>query len=200
MESDDDIGAAIRAAAHAVHAPPSLRQQVEGQRSAARRRGRRVRALLAGAAAVAAATGVALALVLPSGGGPSVADAAALALAPPTAPGPAPADATTLDARVGELSFPAWDGWRAVGERAQRLDGRVARAVVYEDGDGRRVGYAIVAGAPLDAPDGRRLGGVTILRRAGATLATWRRDGHTCVLASTDAPAEELAALAGGGY
>ena len=43
---------------------------------------------------------------------------------------------------------------------------------------------------------------LAVLRHGGAAVVTWRRDGHTCVLASRQASAERLVRLAawtGGG-
>jgi hypothetical protein len=58
------------------------------------------------------------------------------------------------------------------------------------------VHYAIVDGAPLPMPAGRviRLGDhrYTVLRHDGATIITWRADGHTCVLASRQASESDL--------
>jgi hypothetical protein len=50
------------------------------------------------------------------------------------------------------------------------------------------VGYTIVDGAPLPEPGGARhvtANGVrlAVLRKGDATIVTWRRGGHTCVIA-----------------
>ncbi len=137
------------------------------------------------------------------GGGssaPSVDDAVALALAPPTAPAPAvdPADMHLVRARIGGITFPnytyAWPKWTTTGARRDRISGRDARTVIYRGPRGD-VGYTIVDGKPLDPPSGARhvrAGGVdlSVLRRDGATIVTWRRDGHTCVLAGRGAGVE----------
>jgi hypothetical protein len=49
------------------------------------------------------------------------------------------------------------------------------------------VSYSIVAGDALEEPDGHDLESAgTRLRRVGDTRAvTWRRGGHTCVMAAT---------------
>jgi hypothetical protein len=203
MDESDDIGAAIRAAVATVRAPEPLRARVTAERRTARRRLWRRDGLIGAAVAVAAATAAALVLVLP-GGGPTVGDAAVASLREPTAPAPAPLPGTKLlGARVGPVAFPNWgidQGWRAVGQRAGHIDGRAARTVVYEDDAGRRLGYTIVDGEPLDVPDGelRRRNGtaVTVVDEGGATVATWRRHGHTCVLAAEDVPPEALVRLA----
>lgn len=205
MHDTEDIGAAIRAAASGVRAPASLRERVEAGRArgggARRRRGR---LLGGGLAAGLAAAAVVLVLVLSGGGAPTVADAAAVALSPPS--GPAPGEvpgAPLLRARIGELAFPYWDdrfGWRAVGQRTARVHGRETRTVFYADAAGRRLGYTIVGGPGLDVPAGARQvrhgTTVTLLRRDGARIATWRRDGHTCVLAGRGVPDRQLVALA----
>jgi hypothetical protein len=199
----DDIGAAIRAISATVQAPASLREALVDQQVATQRRRRRARGLLASLAGVAAATAAALVLTLPGAGAPSVADAASLALASPSAAAPAPgARPGTLNAAVGNVSFPRLPGWRPVGSSSGTLHGRDARTVVYEDSTGRRVGYTIVDGDPLSWPKApqRELGGVRIAtwRQDGASVATWRRDGRTCVLASKAAPQAMLASLAAG--
>jgi hypothetical protein len=207
-------GAAVRAAALTVQAPPALRARVAEERlragrTAPARGGLRMRA---GALAVgAAALALALLLVvggLPGGGagGPSVQDAAALALARPTAPAPAVdrSDATRLTAAVGRVRFPnygwSWPGWRTAGARQDRVHGRDATTVTYRGPSGD-VGYTIVAGRPLDEPGGARhmtSGGLrlAVLRSGGATIVTWRRGGHTCVLAARGASADELVRFA----
>jgi hypothetical protein len=204
VDETDDIGAAIQAAAASVRVPASLRERVADERRSSARRRRRRTGLVGGALAVAAATAAALVLALPDGGGPTVTEAAQAALAAPTAPAPAAVPGTRLlGASVDDVSFPNWEvalGWRAVGQRSGRVDGRPARTVVYQDRAGRRIGYTIVGGDALDVPDGtlRRVAGtaVTVLDRDGVTIATWRQRGHTCVLAAKDVGADTLVGLA----
>jgi hypothetical protein len=205
------VGLAIQAAARTVQAPPQLRARIAeervraGRRSAVGRgrRGFRPAALAAGLAAAALAVTLALG-GLPGGGtaGPSVDDAVALALSRPTAPPPA-VDGTNdaaLRASVGGVTFPnygwAWKRWRTTGARDDRVEGRTATTVVYR-GPAGDVGYTIVDGKPLDEPGGARI--VTrnglrlaVLQRDGATVVTWRRGGHTCVLASRKAGTDQL--------
>jgi hypothetical protein len=203
MEETDDIGAAIRAAAATVEAPQGLRERVEADRATVHRRRRWRFGLLAGASGVAAALVVALLLVLP-GSGPTLDDAALAALARPNAPAPAAvAGAGVLTARVDDVAFPDWrasQGWRAVGQRTGKIAGRSARTVTYEDAAGRRLGYTIVSGDALDVPAGEvtRFGTtpITVVRRNGATVATWVEHGHTCVLAARDTAAQALVELA----
>jgi hypothetical protein len=148
------------------------------------------------AAGLLAAAAIVLVLVLGSGGGGapfSLRDASALALAPAT--GPAPVDSSRrhaqLTAAVDGIAFPYWGerfGWRSTGSRSDRLAGRAVTTVFYSDGAGRRIGYAIVAGAP--AP---HIAGGTIHWQAGVPyrlthlggdrVVAWVRGGHLCIVA-----------------
>jgi hypothetical protein len=103
-----------------------------------------------------------------------------------------------------------WDqpfGLRATGVRRDSLDGRRALTVHYAGAGDARVGYTIVDTPPLDVPgSARRVTrgslGLAVWRRDGANVVTWRRAGHTCVLASRSMPASrllDLAAWTGGG-
>ena len=189
----------------AEEVPASLQAAVEAQRRAlgARRgRSRRLvpRLALAGAAAVTAA--VVAAVVLSGGpGAPTVADAARLATQSPTAPAPPVVGKakTRLAVGVEGVAFPnfaRWAGWRALGVRRGRTDGRDATVVFYGK-DGRRLGYVIVAGPGLARPSG---GPATVIRREeyqtlrsnGRLAVTWRRAGHTCVLLGQATRAELL--------
>jgi hypothetical protein len=141
-----------------------------------------------------AAAAVAVALIVGGGAaGPTVDDAAALALARPTHPAPAvdAADLHAVDARIGGIQFPnysyRWARWKAVGRRSDTISGRAATTVTYRGPQGD-VGYTIVDGKPLPEPSGARHKTVdglrlAVVRKGGATVVTWRRDGHTCVLA-----------------
>jgi hypothetical protein len=206
----EPIGAMIRAAAQAVQAPPQLRARIADERAKAqrtapsrRRWAFRPPALAAGLAACAAA--VALAVVALTGGGaagPSVDDAVALALRPATAPAPAVdgTNATALKESVDGVSFPnyRWSEkkWTTAGARDDRVDGRAAKTVVYRGPKGD-VGYTIVGGRALAEPHGARIvnrNGVrlAVLRKDGVDVVTWRRGGHTCVLASKSAGQDTL--------
>ena len=135
---------------------------------------------------------------------PSLAAAAGVARQAPSGAAPAPLGSrgTTLSASVQGVAFPDFApvyGWRALGVRQARLDGRAATAVYYGK-DGRRIAYVIVAGSGLARPPSAAsttIGGVQYqtLRLNGAPAVTWRRDGHTCVLTGT-ASAAELLSLA----
>jgi hypothetical protein len=193
------VGARIRALIDDVEAPATLRARVEAQRAEAdvTRRRFSVPALPAfGAAGALAAVVVALVLVLSGGGstsGPSVADAAVLALARPTAAAPmvSATDPHLVDARIGGITFPnygyQWPKWKTVGRRADTISGRAATTVTYRGPRGD-VGYTIVDGKPLAEPKGARhvtSNGLrfAVLSKGDATVVTWRRAGHTCVLA-----------------
>jgi anti-sigma factor RsiW len=175
-----------------------------------RRPARRLVPRLAFGGAVAAALAVVLVVGLSGGpAGPTVADAARIAVRPPSGPAPSRLDnsRSELAANVDGAVFPDLRrsyGWRAVGVRHDQIDGRNATVVSYAKG-GRRIGYAIVAGEGLPKPSGKG----TVLRGVGLhsfdvdgkPAVTWRRVGHTCVLAG-DASPQELLALAswhGGG-
>ncbi len=198
-----------RQAVHALQAasdeevPASLRHAVEALLPRAKRvRTRRFvpRLALATAAAVAGAV-IAAVLVTGGPGAPTVADAAALARQVPNAPAPAKAG-TRLALGVQGVAFPNFEepyGWRAVGVRQGRVDGRPATAVFYAKGD-RRVAYVIVGGASLSRPGKAReatVDGVEYqtLRLNGKLAVTWRRGGHTCVLLG-QATQQELLLLA----
>jgi hypothetical protein len=200
----DAIGRRIQELALEVEAPATLRMRLADERRAPARAGRRRFALPAlggvGLAAVAAVVLV-LAGVGGSAGAPSLDDAVALALAPSTKPAPAvdPANAQLVAAKVGGITFPnysyAWPKWMTKGSRYDHVSGRDAITVFYRGPRGD-VGYTIVDGKPLDAPDGARhvrAGGLdlSVLRRDGATVVTWQRDGHTCVLAGRGAGVEQ---------
>jgi anti-sigma factor RsiW len=194
--------------------PPSLQTSVEERvRGAGKRRRRPVRLVprLAFGGAAAAVAAVVLVVLLVSGSsGPTVADAARVALRPSTQPAPPRLDhsRSKLAAQVDGVVFPnlrpSW-GWRAVGLRNDRLDGRKATVVAYGSGK-RRVRYAVVSGSALPKPSGGQTtvrGGVgyQTLRLNGRPAVTWTRLGHTCVLIGGASRKEllNLASWRGGG-
>ncbi len=143
-------------------APARLRARFDAQRRSARviaRRRVRYAGGLAGAFATAA---VGLALALPAGtpGSPSVSEAAGLAARGPSqsAPGPdARFRGSRLARAVDDVYFPNWFaslGWRAVGQRTDRLTGRRAITVYYA-WRGARVAYTIFGGPALSQPSAR---------------------------------------------
>lgn len=172
-----------------VPAPDSLRATVGAQLRAAPRR----RRLRLGALAPALAVAAALVIVLISGGSPAapiLAQTVRVSLAAAVFPAPAPRTATVLAASQSGIPFPDWShdlGWRSTGARHDVIDGRSIETVFYADRTGRRVGYAIVSGEALPVAGGHRVAYGTVsyrlLRLGGATLITWQRSGHTCVIA-----------------
>lgn len=191
----------------AERAPPGLRDRIEREQT---KQGapapRRLRIGLALVAPVAAVIAI-LAVVLPAGtpGAPSVAQAAAVAQRGPEQPAPAPDPrnpATRLARTVQEVYFPNWAhslGWRAVGERNDRLGGRMAVTVYYAKA-GRRVAYMILGSPALPRPGAavtRRNGfGLQTLTAGSRQIVTWRRAGHTCIISASGVPLRVLQTLA----
>jgi anti-sigma factor RsiW len=183
--------AAVRVAT-AERAPAGLRARLAPARPS-RRPARRVGALAAGAMAATAAT-----LVLTLGGGPdetaTVADAAVFAMRAPAVSVPQGlGDMATLESPKGAgLPFPDWQehfGWKAVGARHDRLDGRSATTVFYRRRN-QVIAYTILGGGPLPVRMPARLSvrNGTVLHSLaidGRSTVTWLRRGHTCVLSGT---------------
>jgi hypothetical protein len=139
---------------------------------------------------------------------PTVGSTARLALAPATegAPAVSPTDHDALVVRpvgASQIPFPSYvslAAWRATGVRHDTLSGRHVTTVFYSVG-GTRVGYSIVSGAALSMPHGSTVRGPTGVRyvfvsSGGAQIVTWRRDGHTCVIAGRSIARSTLLALA----
>jgi hypothetical protein len=101
------------------------------------------------------------------------------------------------------LPYPYWEdrfGFKAVGVRHDHLNGRPATTVFYKSGN-QRVAYTIVSGSAL--PFGARSRGaihngvaVWTLHAHGMRVATWLRNGHSCVLVSKNMPFSLLVSLA----
>jgi hypothetical protein len=189
-----------------THAPAALRARIAADRPGAGALARRRFVWGGGLAGALAAIVLALVLILPAGtpGGPSVSQAASLAVLGPihAAPAADPSTPDKLGAAVGEVYFPNWAGrfgWRAIGERTDRIGGRLA-VTVYYSWRGKRVAYTIVAAPALRAPAAsvRTLGGTELrtLRLHGRMVVTWRRAAHTCVLSGRGVPASVLQQLA----
>lgn len=210
--SDDELalarrGAALIAEAMAhpeARAPHALRESLSEPAPAPRRARSHVgpwRPLVAGLG-LAAAVVVAVVLVALGGshGGPaapSVAQVRAVARRAATVPAPARVTASGgrafLAAAVQGQAFPDWSrafGWIPSGSRHDRLGGRAITTVFYRYRDGTRLGYAIVAGPPLDRTTGHDIVVAGTRYRAhtgaGRTTLTWTQTGHTCLI---DAPA-----------
>ncbi|HSZ14598.1 MAG TPA: hypothetical protein VK790_11255 [Solirubrobacteraceae bacterium] len=199
-----------------VPAPPQLHSRIEtmvAERSV-QGTGRRAAPLRLGFAGALAVAAIAAAIVVGlSGGGAGLTlhKAVALTLRPATTGAPAqdPSNQTELAADVEGVSFPYWDdrfGWRATGARADRVAGREVRTVFYAAGHGQWIGYAIVAGSAPSVGGGviRRRGGTSyrFLSEDGASVVTWMRDGHLCVVTGhgvSDATLMALASWQGGG-
>jgi hypothetical protein len=185
-------------------APAWLRGQLRDEAPAPRRVPGRPFVAIGAAVAV-----VAIAAIVFRGAGsadPTVIAAAGLAQRGPTAAAPTPqrSEPKLLAAGVAGVSFPNFSakfGWRAVGARADTLDGRSTRTVFYARGT-RRIAYTIVSGSTLPAPDGARRAvregtELQLTARAGTTVVTWVRGRHTCVLSGRGVPTGELLDLAG---
>jgi hypothetical protein len=200
--------AAVEATAD-ERAPAALRARGAAARPDARP-ARRIGAL-ALAATAALATGVVVTLGGGAAPGPSVADAAVLATRPPLTPAlePAQGGATLPSPHGAGLGFPYWEekfGWKTIGVRRDRLDGRPATTVFYR-ARSQVVAYTIVAGASLPVGSPARVsvhGGTALSAFAvhGRRVVTWLRRGHTCVLSgkrTAYASLFRLAAWRGGG-
>ncbi len=197
----------------AQQAPPALHASVQSLMAAepaARPRAHRSWRL-APAVAMAVAV-VAVAAVLLSGGSssaPSVNQAATLALRQPTQPPPQESTgrSAVLQRQVDGISFPYWHhdlGWSTSGARSDTFAGRSASTVFYTgpspSGGTARVGYTILSGDALPLPKAPTVEqhGVRyyVLSDQGATVVTWRRNGHTCILAARGLAPETLLHLA----
>lgn len=209
----------IAALAATVKAPESLHRRVHEMVADAqtrtptrRRRGWTMPARhLAVAGASALAVGAVLAVTLSGGGGggaltPQAAAALALGSATHPAPGESAGNRSELTASVGGVAFPYWKerfGWRSAGARTDRVGGRSVTTVFYSNAQGRRIGYAIASGRAPAVSGGtvvRRWGvSYRVLGQDGATMVTWQRGGHLCVVAGRGVSARTLLNLASWG-
>jgi hypothetical protein len=212
--ADQERAVALIRSTDEITAPASLRATLEGLSAdpatsapAPRRRRWRPRLALglAGAVTVAAAAVIAIFAVGGGASAPTLPQTAHLALAASTmaAPTESPADHDDLTIKVDGIPFPYWHrtvGWQADGQRSDSLGGRRVVTVFYTGAHDSRVGYSIVSGAPLAVH-----GGSTVLRHGtqytlqsvgNARLVTWRRNGHTCVIAGHRVNDKTLLALA----
>lgn len=198
---------ALRLANTHVEAPLALRERLASAQAAPARAPRRRFGWMAGLASAVAVVVLLTFVVLPGGaGGPTVAEAAEVVGREPVsaAPGPDPQRDKLLALAVDGVAFPDYAekfGWRAVGTRTDRVEGRDITTVVYEK-DGRRVAYGIVDGDALDVPDDARAAtaeGTTLRLIAvdGRDVVTWERQDHTCVMVAEGVPEETLTELAG---
>lgn len=198
-----------------ARAPEPLHRQVEylvashqsrlGPRSS--RRGRRLLPLGL-AAAAAAVVAFVIATGLGSGGAPPITFSQTAASTLRAATLPAPPESRTqrgaLAVSVDGVPFPDWGerlGWRSTGSRTDRVHGRQITTVFYADPDGRRIGYAILAGTPAPRVGGGVVtwrGGAAyrLLAEDGAAAVTWLRNGHLCVVSGRGVSSATLLRLA----
>jgi anti-sigma factor RsiW len=191
-------------AALELSAPPRLHERVQALEPVpARRRRARMTPRLA-IVAIAVVAVVAVALSRPVGHA-NVRGVIALALAAgeQVPPAVSPRDHAVLDVAIDRTAFPNWKylGWRTTGDRLDNVGGQQVETVYYQTAGDERVGYSIVGGATVPLGKAQlalRRRGVSywVLPHGGATVVSWRRDGHTCVLASREASARTLISLA----
>jgi hypothetical protein len=208
--------ALIAAAVAETQAPLALRERIEADRERAVARGagarrRRLRGLLLPAGGLVAALVVAVVVIAGGGGAPSVLATASLAARGPVLPAPAEDKANNLlKSSVEGVPFPYWGElkWESTGARDDKIDGRDARTVYYDNPKGVRAAYTILGGDAIDPPSDaakRTDKGVQlfVVEDKGRRVVTWERNGHTCVLSAPLAVPEQklldLAAWQGNG-
>ena len=202
-----------------VGAPATLQESVRGMVAEASRRGAasggrsrlalpRYSALLVGALASAAGLIVVLVLALGSSSPstPTIMQASVLGLraASSAAPEENPQAPGQLAISTEGIAYPYWQGrfgWQTAGTRSDTLGGRNVTTVFYANSAGQRIGYSIVAGGALPIPGGGHTAvwrgtRFDVLRPGSATVVTWRRAGHTCILVGAKVSAKTLLTLA----
>jgi hypothetical protein len=170
------------------------------------------RPMLAGGLAATAVVAVALVVGLGGGGAgqpSSLRAASTLTLGPATAAAPAESrrNRGQLAAAVDNVAFPYWEGslgWRAVGQRSDRIGGRTVTTVFYVNNRGQRIGYAIIGGTPPPAVGGGQVAwrGKTeyrLIRVGGAQAIVWTRAGRLCVVSGRGVDSATLLRLASWG-
>jgi anti-sigma factor RsiW len=192
-------------------APAGLRARIEAERPSSAVRTRRRLTYGAAFAGAIAAVALAIVLILPSGtpGAPSVSQAAALALRGPAFAAPVPdprAPNARLKQDVQEVYFPNWThsfGWTAVGQRVDRINGRIAMTVYYRGPRGHLVAYTIVQAPALKQPAASisTVHGTVLrtLKLDGRWVVTWRRNDHTCILSGAGVQPSVMQTLAAWG-
>jgi hypothetical protein len=197
--------ALIAAAVAETQAPLALRERIEADRERAVARGagarrRRLRGLLLPAGGLVAALVVAVVLVAGGGGAPSVLATASLAARGPVLPPPAEdtANKALLKSSIEGVPFPYWGElkWESSGARDDKIEGRDARTVYYDNAKGVRAAYTILGGDAIDPPSDaakRTDKGVQlyVVEDKGRRVVTWERNGHTCVLSAPLAISEQ---------
>jgi hypothetical protein len=198
--ADDELAergrALIAAAVAETRAPLALRERIEADRSraASRRAAPRRWRILAPVAGLVAAAVVAVVLIAGNGASPSVLATASLATKGPVLPAPKedPKNAALLRASVEGVPFPYWGEsfqWKAVGARDDKIEGRAAKTVYYENANGMRAAYTILGGDPIDPPSGSREvtdNGIElwVTTDNGRRVVTWKRGGQSCVMSA----------------
>jgi len=209
LERERRVVEILHAARATDRAPLGLRERIEASRprgmTQTRLRARRGSLSVAALAALA----LVLALALPSGtpGSPTVSQAAALGPRGPSSaagvPAIDPGHPNQLNRSVGKLYFPNYTsekvGYRAIGQRTDRVNGRTI-VTVYYAGPRGTVAYSIVGSPPLRPPggSGRQMDGFILhtLRLDGRIVVTWDEDGHTCLISGAGISARQLSRLA----
>ena len=194
----------------AIDAPPALREGV-AVRAPRRRRGPAAALVLAGAAAV-----VLFFALAGAPDSPSLTTLAAASERPATGPAPAPRGDALLSHEFAGVTFPDWErelGWKAQGQRTDRVAGRRAETVFYTH-QGHRIGYTVLEGeayAPLSGGREYEVDGTTVrvftppgaMTHPGAhgpvsaRVAVFERNGRTCVLSGEVLDERTLVELAG---
>jgi hypothetical protein len=194
--------AIVAAAVASTRAPLGLRERIESDRARLGGAGRRRRWLAPALATFALVLLVAVGLSLndtnaPTGGGraggPTVLALVNVAGRGPAASAPKedPARPNRLQAAVGPVAFPYYDGslpWRPTGQRSDLVFGARSRTVYYRGPDGTPAAYTIVPGTGLALSGARTVtrGGTDyrVARVGGRTIVTWEVQGHTCVISA----------------
>jgi hypothetical protein len=186
-------------------APMALRERIESmrERKAPQRRVRRF-GLVGGLTTAGACVAVALAVIVGSGAsGPTLSQAAAFTLKPALGPAPGHSFDGALDLDVDGVPYPYWQddfGWKAAGSRVDTIHGRDATTVFYRKGK-HRIGYTIVTGKPVSVSSSATV----VVRHGirfqsvpyrGATVVTWVRKGHSCILSGLHVSGAQLLRLA----
>ena len=194
--------AIVAAAVASTRAPLGLRERIESDRARLGGAGRRRRLLAPVLATCALIAIVALGLALNDnggsigggrGGGPTVLALVNVASRGAASPAPRedPSRPDRLQAAVGPVAFPYYDGslpWAPTGQRSDVVFGAPTRTVYYRGPDGTPAAYTIVAGTGLALSDARtvtRNGKDYRVARVGdQTIVTWEVQGHTCVISA----------------
>jgi hypothetical protein len=204
MDKSERAGVAIRDASAKVQAPASLRADIAAERLARPGRPRPTRwvPLAAGVAAAVVAAVLVFSFDPGTSSPTDVAAATGAALRPATGPAPV-ARGRVIDAHVGSVQFPNYSyglPYRATGVRHDTIAGRNAVTVFYSAGK-QRVGYTVLDGKSLPVPSSARPVSFAdfdafAFSKNAARVITWRRDGHTCILASRTADEATMLQLA----